>query len=89
MGDRRYERRVPKSEMIQLHSKDAAGADVSVPALLFDVSISGAGLMVEHPVRVASMVRFMCNGRERIASVRHCKRASEGFKIGLEFEDGL
>ncbi len=87
MGDRRYERRVAKSEIVDLHWKDAAGVDVRVPARLFDVSLSGAGLLVEHPVRVASLVQFMCNGRERTASVRHCKRALEGFQIGVEFED--
>ncbi len=89
MSDRRYERRLPKSEFVDLHWKDAAGAEVRIRALLFDVSFSGAGLLVEHPVRVASLVQFLCNGRERTASVRHCKRASEGFKIGVEFEDSL
>jgi hypothetical protein len=89
MGDRRFARRVPKVDMVDVHGQDPAGADLEIRARLFDVSISGAGLIVERPVRVASLVRFECDGRERIASVRHCKRAPEGFMIGVEFEDTL
>jgi hypothetical protein len=87
MGDRRFARRVPKIEMVELRGQEPAGAGIQIRARLFDVSMAGAGLITDRPVRVASLVRFDCDGRERTASVRHCKRAPEGFMIGVEFED--
>lgn len=89
MSDRRYERRVPKIQTVDLHWQDQAGSEMQLPARVLEISSSGAGLIVERPVRVASMVQFACNGRERTASVRYCKRAPEGFTIGVEFEDSL
>jgi hypothetical protein len=87
MSDRRYERRVPKTEIVDLHWQDKTGAEAEMPARLFDVSLSGACLVLSNPVRVASLVRFACEGRDRTASVRHCKRAPDGYIIGVEFED--
>jgi PilZ domain-containing protein len=89
MRDRRYERRVPKTEVVDLHWQGNTGSDEQTSARLFDVSLSGACLVLIHPVRVASLVRFACEGRDRTASVRHCKRAPDGYIIGVEFEDTL
>jgi hypothetical protein len=89
MTDRRYERRVPKIQTVDLRWQDPAGSSMQVPARLLEVSVSGAGLVADTPVKVASMVQFACNGRERTASVRYCKRAPDGFTIGVEFEDTL
>ena len=87
MGDRRFERRVPKTEIVDLHWRDKTGTEMNMPARLFDVSISGANLVLDKPVRVPTLVRFACGGRERTAGVRHCERSPEGYIIGVEFED--
>jgi hypothetical protein len=87
MRDRRFDRRVPKTEVVDLHWQGNTGSDEQTPARLFDVSLSGACLVLVHPVRVASLVRFAYGGRDRTASVRHCKTSPEGYVIGVEFED--
>jgi hypothetical protein len=89
MGDRRYERRVPKTEIVDLHWRDKTGAEMQIPGRIFDVSISGARFILDKPVRVPSLVRFACGGQDRTASVRHCERAPDGYIIGVEFEDTL
>jgi PilZ domain len=85
VGDRRYERRVPKADHLVLLWCDAQGARQSMSARLFDLSPSGACLIVEKPVRVLSMVEFTHEGRHLTASVRYSKRSAEGFMIGVEF----
>jgi hypothetical protein len=87
MSDRRYERRVPKTEIVDLQWRDKTGAEVRMAARIFDVSQSGANLVLDKPVRVPTLVRFACGGRERTAGVRHCERAPDGYIIGVEFED--
>lgn len=69
-----------------MHWEDANGAQQIMTARLFDLSPSGACLIVPQPVRVLSVVQFAHGGRNLTASVRYSKRSAEGYMIGVEFD---
>lgn len=88
-GERRYERRIEIDDEVDVHCRDAAGADTRMIARLRDLSRSGACLEVPRPIRMATLIDFAHGGREFKASVRYCKKEQNAFLIGVEFEDSL
>jgi len=86
VSDRRYERRMPKSDPVELRWRDADGALQSMTGRLFDLSPSGACVIANQPVHVLSAVTLTHNGHEFAASVRYAKRCTEGYMIGVEFD---
>lgn len=88
-GDRRYERRVPKHDWVDVRFRETDGAEAQLIARLRDLSKSGASLEVERPLRMATVIGFEHGGRGFKASVRYCTKTPSAFVIGVEFDDSL
>ena len=88
MHDRRFDLRVPTENDVNLSWKDQTGQEQHTPADLEDISRSGASALVQHPVKVGTVLALDCQNQQLVGKVRHCKSGVSGFILGIEFEDG-
>jgi hypothetical protein len=86
MGDRRFQSRKLNAGKIGLQWKDAADQTVEALADVADMSVSGAKLHTERPVRLQTMVRLAWSGTEISGEVRYCVRRPGGYVVGVEFD---
>jgi hypothetical protein len=85
MRDRRFESRHAVSEAVELHWMEAA-ANAHCTGQLCDLSISGARIQVERPIRVQTPIRFTLQERELRGKVRNCSRHQAEYMLGIEFD---
>ena len=86
-ADRRYGRRVPTTEAVDLLWSDQAGQAQHSTFQLADISITGAAVRAERPVHVGAKVSLGYQNKTVAGKVRHCARKGADFLLGIEFED--
>jgi len=86
-ADRRYGRRVPVSEPVDLLWRDQSGLTQHSIFHLADISICGAAVRAERPVHVGASVSFGYQNKTIAGKVKHCARKGADFVLGIEFED--
>jgi PilZ domain-containing protein len=94
MQERRSEVRLLCADLIEVHWKDASGKNHRTPALLEDISVSGACLQMETPLPLGARVcwsgPFTRGGKARrpkefFGVVRYCEYQEIGYYLGVEF----
>jgi hypothetical protein len=85
MRNRRFESRHVVSEAVELHWTEPA-ANLQCTGQLCDLSISGARIQIERPIRVQTPIRFTLQERELRGTVRYCSRHQAEYMLGIEFD---
>jgi len=86
VNDRRFESRLTRSRVIDLHWKDSAGGPHVIGVQLSDISPSGAAVRASSPIPVGSLVSFRYENQTLSGRVRHCGKLTDGFLLGLEID---
>ncbi len=83
--ERRSEPRSMCADMLDVHWRDANGKPHIMPAVLEEISHSGACLQLERPLPVGSEVRWDCPGQSFSGCVRYCTYREIGYYVGIQF----
>lgn len=51
-----------------------------------DVSIRGAGILVNRPIPVGTRIKVQFNGQESLGTVRRCQQDTNGWAIGVQYD---
>src|SRR5665213_2949400 len=86
-ADRRYGRRLPTTDPIDVLWRDQSGQPQHSIFHLADISICGAAVRAERPVHVGATVSLGYQNKTVIGKVRHCARKGADFMLGIEFQD--
>jgi len=86
-ADRRYGRRVPTADPVDLLWRDPTGQPQQSTFHLADISICGAAVRAERPVHVGTTVALGYQNKTVIGKVKHCARKGADFILGIEFDD--
>jgi len=86
MRDRRFELRHDTNESVELHWTDPSGTVVACPAVIRDLSPSGARIALDRPIRLQTNLRITFRHQDLIAKVRTCNRTRKGFILGIELD---
>lgn len=86
MQERRTEVRMLCADMVEIRWKDSHRRARRSPALLEDISRSGACLQVEVPVPLGTEVRWHSPKQEFVGSVRYCVYREVGYFLGVAFD---
>lgn len=88
MLDRRIGPRLLCADMVEIRWTEKNGRVRRRRANLEDISPSGAGLLVEHPVPVLTAVRLRHENGELTGTVRYCTVRENEYVVGIEFDEG-
>jgi len=89
MLDRRAEPRLLCADVVEIEWTDKSGHSRHCAANLEDISQSGLGLQVEHPVPLLTTVHISHERGELIGRVKSCILRHSGYLLGVEFEQGF
>ena len=84
MIDRRLQPRISDAELVMV-SWEENGTTLRQLGSLENLSLNGAGMIVDKALAVARAVTMTYGEGELTAVVRHCTPLAEGHFIGLEF----
>jgi hypothetical protein len=84
MTDRRLQLRISDANLVML-SWNENGTTLRQLGTLENLSLNGAGMIVDKALAVASTVAMTYGEGKLTAVVRHCTPLAEGHFIGLEF----
>ena len=84
MMDRRLELRLADAELVMLYFEEHE-TKLQQLGNLENMSLNGAGIIVDHAVPAGSTVTISYGEGELTAIVRHCTAQAEGHLIGVEF----
>lgn len=87
MLDRRTEPRLLCADLVEINWTDRNGR--RSPANLEDISRSGLGLQVEHPVPLLTTVHISHEQGELVGKVKSCVLRHSGYLLGIELEQGF
>jgi len=88
MLDRRSEPRLLCADVVEIEWTEKSGHTRHSAANLEDISQSGLGLQVEHPVPLLTTVRISHERGELIGRVKSCVLRHYGYLLGVELEQG-
>ena len=88
MRERRSEVRLLCADVVRVSWKTPDGKAHKTPALLEDISVSGACLQTETPVPVGVEVRWRSPKKEFRGTVKYCEYQEIGYFVGVEFDRG-
>jgi len=89
MLDRRAEPRLLCADVVEIEWTDKNGQTRHCTANLEDISQSGLGLQVEHPVSLLTTVHISHERGELVGKVKSCVSRHSGYLLGVEFEQGF
>ena len=84
MTDRRLQPRISDAELVML-AWNENGTTLRQLGSLENLSLNGAGMIVDKALPVGTTVSMTYGEGELTAVVRHCTPLAEGHFIGLEF----
>jgi hypothetical protein len=70
---------------MEVHWRDPSGKMRHVPALLEDISPSGACLQLENSVPTGAEIRWDWPSQRFVGHVRYCTYREIGYFVGVEF----
>ena len=88
MLDRRAEPRLLCADVVEIEWTDKSGRTRHCAANLEDISPSGLGLQVEHPVPLLTTLHISHERGELIGRVKSCVLRETAYSLGVEFEQG-
>jgi hypothetical protein len=83
--ERRREPRCAVNENVDVYVVNGRSRQLLGPAVMRDISISGACIHMEARLPSGTEVRLVSSKRDFLATVRHIGVAYSGYLIGLEF----
>ena len=86
MLDRRAELRMLCADVVEIHWTDRSGHTRHCDANLDDISQSGVGLQVEHPIPLLTRVHIRHEQGELAGKVKSCLFRETGYLMGVELE---
>ena len=89
MLDRRAELRLLCGDIVEIEWTDKSGRTHHGAASLEDISRSGLGLQVDHPVALLTTVRIRHEQGELMGRVKSCVLRHSSYLLGVEFEQGF
>ena len=89
MLDRRTEPRLLCADVVEVKWTDKNGHTHRCAANLEDISQSGLGLQIEHPVLLLTTVYIRHERGELVGKVKSCVLRHSGYLLGIEFEQGF
>jgi len=89
MLDRRAELRQLCADVVEIEWTDNSGHSRHCAANLEDISQSGLGLQVEHPVSLLTTIHISHEKGELVGRVKSCILSHAGYLLGVEFEQGF
>lgn len=85
MRDRRFEPRHAVAETTELHWTEPT-ASLQCAGRVCELSISGARIRVQRPIRVQTRMKLVLRGKELQGKVRFCTRDQADYMLGIEFD---
>src|SRR5580698_3925529 len=88
MMDRRIQTRMLCADLVDIQWRDHTGRSRRGVANLEDISLSGACLQVERPVKLGCAIRMTYPNGELKGVVKYCVFREIGYFLGVEFDAG-
>lgn len=85
---RRRETRVAAEGAVKVESGEARGDD-AIQAEVVNISTGGLQLLCDRPVGAGETIRIVGENVEKLCRVRYCIKVAEGYRVGLQFCEGL
>ena len=84
MDNRRLQPRIRDDELVVIYG-DENGTTLQQLGNVNDISLNGAGIIVDHTIPVGTAIAMTYGEGLLAAVVRHCAPLEEGHLLGVEF----
>jgi hypothetical protein len=88
MQDRRLENRLLCADLVRVWWREASGTEQQTLANLEDISLSGACLQFDRPIRRGTLLHIALPKGELQGGVKYCVFRDVGYFVGIRFEAG-
>lgn len=83
-GSLRAERRIKFESSAKLNTSGQRG---DIPVRVIDISSSGLGVKVQHPLKVGELAYVELEHGVAFGEIRHCNQLDDGYRAGLFVEE--
>lgn len=85
MRDRRAYSRFEVGESGFVRRFDDSAPSARRPAVVSDVSESGLGLQLDHPIPVGAQIEIIIGGSTLSGSVVYCRHSGQSYRAGIAY----